>query len=90
MYGRTQCPTVALNGDVSFGRLMRAGNFAAADEATTRAYSRLRKRLNSAGKDAVDEVRAVAVEQRLPDWHVAPRGRGMSGGSGRYGVGWKG
>ena len=28
---------------------------------------------NSAGKNAVDEVRAVAVEQRLPAWHTDPR-----------------
>ena len=51
----------------------RGGNFAAADEATSAAYRRLRKRLNSAGKAAVDEVRRVAVEQRLPAWHLQPR-----------------
>ena len=73
MYGRPQASTGQLNGDVSFGRLVRGGNFAAADEATTAAYKRLRKRLNSAGKIAVDEVRLVAVEQKLPSWQVDPR-----------------
>ena len=73
MFGRPQAGTVALNGDVSFGRLVRGGNFAAADEATTKLYRRLRTRLNSAGKAAVLEVRRVAVEQRLPDWHLDPR-----------------
>ena len=73
MYGRPQASTGQLNGDVSFGRLVRGGNFAAADEATTAAYARLRKRLDGAGRLAVDEVRRVAVEQLLPSWHVMPR-----------------
>ncbi len=70
MYGRPQASTGALNGDVSFGRLVRGGNFAAADEATAAAYKRLRQRLNNAPEGRFSENSArpsgQAVINRKP------------------------